>query len=173
MNNQGNCHRIAGRAMDSRCCATVTLHDPLRRSLGMWLGGREVPSVHFCTLDEGHRGEHLAAAGGGGQGWFRWDESGFRIGARVPQPEWPSDLAASPRLAGPVVESSGAGSESSRNARPMPPPPKGGRHALDATESQELRLPDEALWALAAAVVRLADVIVAASGRTDSGGSTA
>jgi hypothetical protein len=155
----------------SRCCETVTLHDPLRRSFGSWMGGREVASVHLCTLDEGHRAEHLAAADGSGQGWFRWDESGFRVGvAEVPDGGGRGGLAGLPRLAG-SVEPSG-GSEGSSTARPTPPP-KGGHHASDAAVSSGLRSPVEALWALAAAIARLADVIVGASGGTASGDSTA
>jgi hypothetical protein len=158
--------------MDSRCCATVTLHDPLRRSFSSRMGGREVASVQSCTLEEGHRGEHLAAADGGGQGWFRWDESGFRVGAKVPEGRGAGKPPASPWLAGPAVKSSGAGSEGSSTANPTTPP-KSGRHAYDAAVSSGLRSPVEALWALAAAIARLADVIVAVSGGTDSGGRTA
>jgi hypothetical protein len=36
------------------CRATVFLHEPLRRSLAMWLGGKEVASMQRCALGVGH-----------------------------------------------------------------------------------------------------------------------
>jgi hypothetical protein len=139
-----------------RCRATVTLHEPLRRSFSTWLGANEVAEVHSCVLQGRHHGEHLAAAApDGGQCWFRWDDSGFRLG---------SD--------GSHLTSNGAGAAASTTI-PTAPLARRGRHASDAgapDRSSESRSPTEALWALATAIGRLADVIAAASAPTNSNG---
>lgn len=64
------------------CRATVFLHEPLRRSLAMWLGGKEVASMQRCALGVGHLvSEHLGVPDPAGRGCFRWDECGFHIGS--------------------------------------------------------------------------------------------
>ena len=156
------------RPNGDRCRATVTLHEPLRRSFGTWLGGKEVASAHRCRIQGAHHGEHLAAADSGGKdGWFRWDDSGVRVGgAEGSDRGRRTGLAGSPRHAASAAQSSGARSAvSTTNA--AAPPPKAGRHASDATVpawSPESRSPTEALWALTTALARLADVIAAALG---------
>jgi hypothetical protein len=156
-----------------RCRATVNLHEPLRRSFSTWLGGNEVAEVHSCVLQGGHHGEHLAAADpGGGRCWFRWDDSGFSLGSDGSHLKRRGGLAGSPRHAGSAATSSGASAAASTTI-PTAPPPRRGRHASDASgpyRSSESRSPTEALWALATAIGRLADVIAAASAPTNPNG---
>src|SRR5271167_4283239 len=150
---------IAVRAVDvDRCRATVTLHEPLRRSFGAWSGGKQVALVHSCVLQGGHHGEHLAAADpDGGRCWFRWDDSGLRLGSDGSHLERRGDLAGSPRHARSATRSSGATAAAS-TAIPMTPPPRWAPHASDARapyRSPESRSPTEALWALVTALGRL------------------
>src|SRR5271157_2995046 len=165
---------IAVRAVDvDRCRATVTLDEPLRRSFGTWLGGKEVALLHSCVLQSGHHGDHLAAADPDGRRWwFRWDDSGLRLGGDGSHPERRGGLEGSPRHARSATRSSGASAAAS-TAISMTPPPRWGRHASDARapyRSPESRSPTEALWALVTAIERLADVIAAASAPTNSNG---
>jgi hypothetical protein len=156
-----------------RCGATVTLHDPLRRSFGTWLGGKQVAPVHSCVLQGGHHGEHLAAADpDGGQCWFRWDDSGVRLAGAGPPLKQGGGIAGSPRHARCSARSNGA-SASASTTIPTAQPQIRGLHAADASApdgSPESRSPTEALWALATALGRLADVIAAASAPTNSNG---
>jgi hypothetical protein len=50
------------------CRATVFLHEPLRRSLAMWLGGKEVASMHTeCSTGAGFRLAPGPPCAGGGE----------------------------------------------------------------------------------------------------------
>jgi hypothetical protein len=129
-----------------RCDATVWLPGPLERSLSGAAGERPVPPLHRCALKPGHRGQHhaLADAHGARPCWFHWDEGGFRIGvAPTAKSHHERDV------------------NSARVNRQRPP-------SADAVESDPPTVPckvlanrghDEAIWALAAAVKRLDDVI--------------
>jgi hypothetical protein len=141
----------AGRDGDpGRCDATVWLHGPLERSLTGAAGGLPVPPLHRCALKPGHRGRHhaLADAHGARRCWFHWDEGGFHIGAAI---------ATTSRDERDI--------HSARANRQRPP-------WTIAVESDPPTIPckvlpnpghDEAIWALAAAVKRLGDVIAEAA----------
>jgi hypothetical protein len=159
---------IAVRAMDAdRCRATVTLDEPLRRSLGSWSGETGLAHVHSCVLQGSHHGQHRAMANPDDRrGWFRWDDLGFRLGvADASRRAQRGDQERSPRHAGSAARSSGAGSAAA-TTNLTTPRPRRGRHAADANapyRSPEPRSPTGALWAIATALERLADVIAAAS----------
>jgi hypothetical protein len=142
-----------------QCRATVFLHEPLRQSLATWLGGKEVASMQRCALEGGHRGEHLGLPDAEGKGSFRWDECGVHIGSAHGQR---GGLFGSASEA--VFTAKAAASTTAR--------PTGGRHAADASASDQLdrRSPTQALWALTAAVERLTDSISAAGDRSFSHG---
>ncbi len=159
---------IAVKPMDAeRCRATVTLNEPLRRSLGLWSGATEFAHVHGCVLHGGPHGQHRALANPeDGRCWFRWDDTGFRLGIAdaAHRVQWGGQQQ-SPRHAG-----SAAGSDSARLATVTTnlttPPPRRGRHAADANapyRAPQPRSPTAALWAIATALERLADFIAAAS----------
>jgi hypothetical protein len=154
-----------------RCRATLTLHDPLRRSFGTWLGGEEVASEQRCTLKGGHPGEHLGAAAPTGRGcWFRWDDSGFHLVDVAGRRHRQRREAAEPARNGRWADQSAAVSASSRG-RPRRQRRREGRHAADTSSSvpsPESESTTQALWALTAAVERLADLI-AATMRLDEG----
>ena len=159
---------IAVRAMDAdRCRATVTLDEPLRRSLGSWSRVTELAHVHSCVLHGGHHGQHRAMANpNDARCWFRWDDSGFRLGIADAshRAQW-GGQEQSPRHAGSAARSSGA-SSAAATTNLTTPRPRRGRHAADANapdRSPEPRSPTEASWAIATALERLADVIAAAS----------
>jgi len=159
---------IVVRAMDAdRCRATVTLDEPLRRSLSSWSGGTEFAHVHGCVLHGGHHGQHRAMAKpDDGRCWFRWDDSGFRLGIADAshRAQW-GGQEPSPRHAGSTARSSDA-SSAAATTNLTTPPPRRGRHAADSYapyRSPEPRSPTEALWAIATALERLAGFIAAAS----------
>ncbi|ULE34065.1 hypothetical protein [Mycobacterium sp. IDR2000157661] len=122
-----------------QCRATVFLHEPLRQSLQRWLGGNEVASMQRCTLDGGHRGEHVGLPDADGTGSLRWDECGFHVGSAN---RWRREHRTESTIARPT----------------------GGRHAVDtgAAEAPKPHPDTQALWALTAAVERLAASISAA-----------
>jgi hypothetical protein len=152
-----------------RCSATVTLDEPLRRSLSAWAGGQEVAWVHSCALQDRHPGTHRAVSdtGRGEHLGFRWDDSGFRLGAPAEAPErgQHDGSAGSPQHAGRVTGSSGANS-AAPTTKPVAPPPHAGhlagRPLAGPPESGSLT---QALWALITALSRLAYVTAAASDR--------
>lgn len=141
----------AGRDADpGRCGATVWLPGPLERSLAGAAGGLPVPPLQRCALKSGHRGRHhaLADAHGARRCWFHWDEGGFRIGVAI----------ASTSLDERDIGSAGVN-------RRRPP-------STEQVESDPPTVPckmlanhgrDEAIWALAAAVKRLGDVVAEAA----------
>lgn len=80
------------QATIAQCPATVMLHGPLRRSLTAAAGGYPVPATQRCILKGGHHGAHHALAGrhSAQHCWFRWDDSGFRVGRAGASAEPPS-----------------------------------------------------------------------------------
>jgi hypothetical protein len=151
-----------------QCRATVFLHEPLRRSLGRWLGGKDVASMQRCALEGGHLGEHLGVPDPAGRGWFRWDEFGFHIGSAERRDYGEREGTLGARSPADFVATSTVPTGESTTTRP-----KGGRHAADPNASADepnTRSPTQALWALTAALERLADVISAAWDRPNSNG---
>lgn len=133
-----------------QCRATVFLHEPLR--LTAWLGGDEVASMQRCTLDSGHRGQHVGLPDPDGKGSLRWDECGVHLGSAD------RHRSSAPRLHASAPTMSAA---PLRNA--TSPRPTGGRHAAGA-QTPEAPLPHsttQALGALTAAVERLTESIAA------------
>jgi hypothetical protein len=136
-----------------RCYATVLLDEEVRRSLIALIGEDEIAWVHGCILENGHRGDHLAQPHGaralncrvqwhdGGQAHIGTTEGD--IGSAVKPPDWEA-RAQSPTTA----------SYPTAPAAPAPEPATSGSQA-------------EALWAIAAALQHLADVIAAALGAAD------
>src|ERR1700754_4049594 len=133
------------------CFGSVLLHDELWESLAS-MSGRGVPWVHPCALGNGHDGDHGAPAydvEGEPQQWICWSDSGparlERVGAPSP----------------------------GRHTRPLAPPTDAsprqpvGRTPADPQGATELPTPDsrtQALWAIAAAIERLADVVATVAG---------
>ncbi len=153
-----------------RCRATVTLDEPLRRSLASWSGRTALAHVHGCVLRGGHHGKHRAMANPEDERcWFRWDDTGFRLGIADASHRAPwGGQHQSPRHADFAARSSHAGSAAG-TTNLTTPPPRRGRHAADANapyRAPQPRSPTEALWAIAAALQRLADFIAAASAST-------
>lgn len=115
------------------------LDEELWRSLAAIGGDHQVAWVHGCALERGHGGDHRALAYRAGvQGyWVQWDESRkprLDTVGDAPQPRQPQPRQPAPPTTGP---------------------------ALPASASQSASRGD-ALWAIAAALERLADVIAAA-----------
>jgi hypothetical protein len=150
------------------CRATVFLHEPLRRSLARWLGGKEVASMQRCALGVGHLDEHLGVPDPAGRGWFRWDECGFHIGSAEKRDYGQRGGTLGSRSAADFAAMSTVPAAESTTMRP-----KGGRHAADPNASADepnSRSPTQAIWALTAALERLTDVISAACDRANSNG---
>jgi hypothetical protein len=152
---------------DDRCRATVLLHGPLRRSLLAAAGGYQVPRTCGCTLSEGHRGAHhgLAYDTGVRRCWFRWDEWGFHLGGagEAPYASPRPHRRAQSRRRGPPA----AGLPLTPGGPPAADGPDAGRIA-QAHGSPELISLAQALWAVAAALKRLADTIAAEHSTLDS-----
>lgn len=142
-----------------QCRATTFLHEPLRRSLATWLGGEAVGSMQRCTLEEGHQSEHVGVPDAAGRGRFRWDQYGFHIGSTEG-----SDRGESPTPFRSRQDTDFAAMFVAPPGKSTTKRPKRGRHAADADASVDkpnTRSPTQALWALTAAVERLADLISA------------
>ena len=129
------------------CFGSVLLDNELWQSLTA-MNGRNVPWVHSCALDHGHDGDHAAPAyhvDGEPQHWLRWPDTG------------PVRLD--------PVELSPPG----RHSKPLSTPPNPLPRSTTTTDAPahpvaEDRSPTresqaEALWAIAAALERLADVV--------------
>jgi hypothetical protein len=129
------------------CFGSVLLDNELWQSLTA-MNGRNVPWVHNCALDPGHHGDHGALAyhvEGEPQCWLRWPDTG------------PVRLD--------LVELSPPGRHSKSLSAPPNPPPR----STTTTDASAPPLPEdrspgrdsqaEALWAIAAALERLADVV--------------
>lgn len=130
--------------MTDRCFASVMLDEDLWRSLAAIGADHQVAWVHGCALEHGHAGDHRALAyhGGGQDYWVLWDEK------RKPRLETAGD--APPPAPAPTITSA-----ASASAQPN----------SSASVSQT-----DALWAIAAALERLADLIAAAFDPTDKPG---
>ena len=121
------------------------------------VGGQHPAWVQGCTLEHGHDGDHRAPPYRAGRHahWVQWDD---RKKPRLATAVW-----APPR----------------RNARP-PAQPRDQRRQAAAPTTQDPASPSErpnpsrsqadALWAIAEAIQRLADVIGAALNSTNDGG---
>lgn len=140
--------QLGHRMTDSGCYGSVLLDKELWNTLSEMNGG-DVPWVHGCALDHGHDGDHGAPAygmDGVAEHWLRWRNTSP---ARLERVE----------LSPPGRHSRSLG-EPPPNRRPAPSPTgiaaarSPGEVGLPATGSQT-----EALWAIAAALERLADAV--------------
>lgn len=127
------------------CYGSVLLDNDLWQSLTA-MNGHAMPWVHGCVLDHGHQGDHGAPADRrdeGPQQWLRWSETGPARLERV-EPSPPGRHSRPPRLA---------------PDRPAPQTTVTGAHSH---QPKDVRLPEtdaQALWAIAAALERLADAV--------------
>jgi hypothetical protein len=151
-------------ARGDRCGATLTLYGPLRRSLAAAAGAGGVAPVCGCTLVDGHPDPHQGTVNGHGaqRYWLRWDDTGVRIGAGSAGPPYPGQRGERPgssrhAAATAAIRMASAATPSAPSPRVRPDRAAAGRHA----ESPESRSQVEALWAIAAALQRLAEVIAA------------
>jgi hypothetical protein len=155
---------MGGVVIGDRCYATVLLDEELWRSLAARDLGHEVAWVHGCALEHGHRGDHHALAYRAGplSYWLRWDERRRpRISNSTSDRPDPLSRKASPR-----GEPSGQPQDADR-----PTPVKhSSTAAAEPPGSTNSRSQAEALWAIAAAVERLADVIVGALSPAEASG---
>lgn len=136
-----------------RCYATVLLDEEVRRSLIALIGEDDVAWVQGCVLENGHRGDHLAQPQGARAPncWVQWHDGGQAhirttgrdIGSAVEPPDWEAPAPSAFTASYPTAA-----------AAPQPEPATSGSQA-------------EALWAIAAALQHLADVIAAALGAGD------
>jgi hypothetical protein len=136
-----------------QCYATVLLDAEVRRSMIALNGEDHVVWVHGCVLENGHRGDHLAQPQGARAPncWVQWHDGGQAhistmgrdIGSAVEPPD-PEARALSAITANYATAA----------AAPQPEPATSGSQA-------------EALWAIAATLQHLADVIGAALGAGD------
>jgi hypothetical protein len=131
------------------CYGSVLLDNELWQSLTA-MYGRDLSWVHGCVLDHGHDGDHGAPAyhvDGEPQQWFRWPDTGPARLERVelsPPGRHSKPLASAPDRPPPrSTTTTGA------------PAHRPGDAGLPVTGSQI-----EALWAIAAAIDRLADAVV-------------
>ena len=141
---------------EDRCFATVMLDEELWNSLAA-VGWQHPAWVQGCTLEHGHDGDHRAPPYRAGRHahWVQWDDR--------KKPRLATAVEAPPR----------------RNARP-PAQPRDQRPQAAAPTTQDPSSPSErpnpspsqadALWAIAEALQRLADVIGAALNSTNDGG---
>jgi hypothetical protein len=151
-----------GIVMGDRCYATVVLDEELRRSMAARDLTHEVSWVHRCALEHGHLGDHRAPAYRDGplSYWLRWDET-CRPGISTTDGPDPHARMASPRGA-----PSGEPQHADRPTRAEHTATTAAEPAgSTATGSQA-----EALWAIAAALERLADVIVGALNPAEASG---
>jgi len=130
----------------------VLLDEELWRSLAALDRADEVPWVHGCVLEHGHRGDHRALAyrAGALSYWLQWDEGHGPRFSTTDRPD-PLERKASPRGEpwAPQHAERPTMAEHSSTAAAEPGSKNSGSQA-------------EALCAIAAALQRLADVIVGA-----------
>jgi hypothetical protein len=137
-----------------RCYATALVDEELWRSLAALEPAHEVAWVHGCVLEHGHRGDHRALAYRAGplSYWLQWDEGRM---PRISTTDRPDPVA---REARPRGKPSGQPQHLER--------PTMAEHsstaAAEPAGSTNSGSQAEALWAIAAALERLADVIVGA-----------
>jgi hypothetical protein len=132
------------------CYGSVLLDNELWQSLTA-MSGRDVPWVHGCVLDHGHDGDHGAPAydvDGEPRHWLRWPDTGP---ARLDRVE---------------LSPPGRHSKPLREPSRRPPPRSATATGAPAHRPADVGSPAsgsqaEALWAIAAAIERLADVVAA------------
>jgi hypothetical protein len=130
------------------CYGSVLLDNELWQSLTA-ANGRDLPWVHGCVLDHGHDGDHGSPAyqvDGEPQQWLRWLDTGPARLERV-EPSPP-----------------GRHSRPLTSAPDRPPPRSTTTTTAPAHRPGDVGLPAtgsqiEALWAIAAAIDRLADAV--------------
>jgi hypothetical protein len=144
---------LGGTVIGDCCYATVLIEEDLWRSLAALDLAHEVAWVHGCTLEHGHRGDHHALAYRAGplSYWLQWDE---RRKPRISTTDQPGPLA---RETSPRVEPSG---QSQQHAERPTTAKHSSTAAAEPVRSKHEGSQAEALWAIAAALERLADVIV-------------
>jgi hypothetical protein len=145
-----------------RCFATVLLDEELWRSLAALDDAHDVAWVHGCVLEHGHPGDHQALAyrAGPNSYWLRWDE-GHRPRISTDDRPDPHAREAVPRgvpSGQPQHAERSTPAKHSSTAATEPPTPKNSASQADA------------LWAIAAALERLADVIVGALNSAEATG---
>jgi hypothetical protein len=133
------------------CYGSVLLDNELWQSLTA-TNGRNMQWVHGCVLTHGHDGDHGAPAhysDGGPQQWIRWPDAG---------PARLEDVDPSPpgRHSRPLTSTPDRPTPRSTTKTPPAPDHRSGDVGLPATGTQA-----EALWAIAAALDRLVDVVAA------------
>jgi hypothetical protein len=136
---------------DGGCYGSVLLDNEMWQSLRSRTGG-DVPWVHGCVLHHGHKGDHGAPAyqvDGEPQQWLRWPDTGA---ARLEYVE----VSPPGRHSRPAEESDNRPPPWSATAATTAPAEPGPGLGTPATAP-----PAEALWAIAAAIERLADVLAA------------
>jgi hypothetical protein len=135
---------------DGGCYGSVLLANELWHSLTS-MNGRDVPWVHGCVLDHGHDDDHGAPAyqvDGQPQQWLRWSDSGsVRIEHVEASP--PGRHSRPPRAAAAVDRPP---QPVAAEAPPAHRPSDAGSPGRDPQA--------DALWAIAAAIDRLADAIL-------------
>jgi hypothetical protein len=133
------------------CYGSVLLDNELWQSLTA-MNGHDVPWVYGCVLDHGHDADHGAPAyhvDGEPQQWLRWPDTGPTRLERV-EPSAPGRHS-KPQGSPPYQPSPPPRSTTASGS----PAHRRGGVGVPATGSEA-----EALWAIAAAVERLADAIV-------------
>jgi hypothetical protein len=145
-----------------RCYATVLLDEELWRSLTALDPSHEVAWVHGCELGHGHHGDHHALAYRAGRlsHWLQWDE---RHIPHISTTDRPDPLAGD---AGPRGEPRGL----PRHAERPTTAAHSSTAAAESAVSKNSGSQADALWAIAAALERLADAIVGAPNPHDAPG---
>ena len=163
----------------ARCYATVLLDDETRRSLAALIGPHEAAWVHGCALEHGHEGDHASKADRAGSlnYWIQWEDGGRpRIStAGPPHPAGSPHPAGPPHSAGPRPGSTDDRAHqrhrltpTARAAPAATSSESGPAQPESATSGQASQT--EALWAIAAALERLADICKALLQADDGGG---
>ena len=130
------------------CYGSLLLDNELRQSLTA-MSGRDVPWVHGCALDHGHDNDHGAPifpVDGEPQQWLRWPDTGP---ARIERIE---------------LSPPGRHSKPGRSAPGHPKPQSTAATGTPAHRPRDVGRPatgsqTDALWAIAAAIDRLADAV--------------
>jgi hypothetical protein len=132
------------------CYGSVLLDNELWQSLTA-MNGRDVPWVHGCVLDHGHDGDHGAPAyyvDGEPQQWLRWPDTGPARLERV-------ELSPPGRHSRPPRSATDRPPQRSTTTTGGAPASRPGDGGLPAAAGSQI----EALWAIAAAIDRLADAL--------------
>ena len=138
-----------------RCYATVLLDDEAWRSLAALDGERELAWVHGCALEHGHDGAHVSNTHRSGSltYWIQWEDGGRpRIGTAARAPAADSHPAVDGR---PATHDNWRAPRKPVQAATRGPANGAARREPAATESGSQTA---ALWAIAAALERLADI---------------